>query len=45
MSIKRFQRRLVRVLTILVLLSVIFCLGLYAYRTFLGYNYNSSLSG
>ena len=45
MSIKRFQRRLVRVLTILVLLSVIFCLGLYAYRTFLGYNYDSSLSG
>ena len=43
MSLKRFQRRLVRVLTVLVLLSVVFCLGLYAYRTFLGYNYDSSL--
>lgn len=43
MSLKRFQRRLVRVLTVLVLLSVVFCLGLYAYRTFLGYNHDSSL--
>ena len=45
MSLKRFQRRLIRVLTVLVLLSAVFCVGLYAYRTFLGYNYNSSLSG
>ena len=45
MSLKRFQRRLIRVLTVLVLLSAVFCVGLYAYRTFLGYNYDSSLSG
>ena len=45
MSLKRFQRRLIRVLTVLVLLSAVFCVGLYAYRTFLGYNCDSSLSG
>ncbi|MGI6181572.1 MAG: LCP family protein [Agathobaculum sp.] len=44
MSFKRFQRRLVRVLSVLVALSIVFCFGLYAYRTFFGYNYNSSLS-
>ena len=45
MTLKRFQRRLIRVLTVLVLLSVIFCLGLYAYRSFFGYTYDSTLSG
>lgn len=45
MSLKRFQRRLVRILTVLVLLSAVFCAGLYVYRTFLGYNYDSSLQG
>ncbi len=45
MSLKRFQRRLVRVLTVLVALSIVFCAGLYFYRTFLGYNYDSTLSG
>lgn len=45
MSFKRFQRRLVRVLTVLVILSIIFCLGLYAYRSFFGYTYDSSLHG
>ena len=45
MSLKRFQRRLVRVLTVLVALSIVFCAGLYFYRTFLGYNHDSTLSG
>lgn len=45
MTLKRFQRRLIRVLTVLVLLSVIFCLGLYAYRSFFGYTCDSTLSG
>ena len=43
MSLKRFQRRLIRILTVLVLLSAVFCAGLYVYRTFLGYNYDSTL--
>nr|WP_297171968.1 LCP family protein [uncultured Agathobaculum sp.] len=43
MSFKRFQRRLVRMLTVLVLLSAVFCAGLYVYRSFLGYNYDSTL--
>lgn len=43
MSFKRFQRRLVRILAVLVALSVLFCIGLYAYRRFFGYNYDSSL--
>ena len=45
MSLKRFQRRLVRVLTVLVILSILACAGLYGYRTFFGYNYDSSLFG
>lgn len=45
MSLKRFQRKLIRVLTILVILSIIFCLGLYAYRSFFGYTYDRSLFG
>lgn len=45
MSLKRFQRRLIRVLTVLVILSIIFCLGLYAYRSFFGYTYDRSLFG
>ena len=45
MSLKRFQRRLIRVLTVLVILSIIFCLGLYAYRSFFGYTYGRSLFG
>ena len=44
MSFKRIQRRLVRVLAVLVALSVVFCAGLYVYRTFFGYNYDSTLS-
>ena len=43
MSLKRIQRRLVRILAVLVVLSAIFCAGLYVYRTFLGYNYDSTL--
>ena len=43
MSLKRFQRRLVRILAVLVALSVVFCAGLYVYRTFFGYNYDSTL--
>ncbi|MDO4270870.1 MAG: LCP family protein [Eubacteriales bacterium] len=43
MSLKRFQRRLVRVLAVLVALSILFCFGLYGYRMFFGYNYDSSL--
>ena len=43
MSLKRFQRRLIRILTVLVLLSAVFCASLYVYRTFLGYNYDSTL--
>lgn len=43
MSIKRLQRVLTRMLTVLVVLSVLFCFGLYAYRVFFGYNYDSSL--
>lgn len=45
MSLKRFQRKLIRVLTVLVILSIIFCLGLYAYRSFFGYTYDRSLFG
>ena len=45
MSVKRFQRRLVRVLTVLVLLCALACLGLYAYRTFFGFNRDTSLFG
>lgn len=45
MSLKRFQRRLIRVLTVLVVLSIVFCLGLYAYRSFFGYTYDGSLFG
>lgn len=45
MSLKRFQRRLIRVLTVLVVLSILFCLGLYAYRSFFGYTYDRSLFG
>lgn len=45
MSLKRFQRRLIRVLTVLVVLSIFFCLGLYAYRSFFGYTYDGSLFG
>ncbi|MGO5028020.1 LCP family protein [Candidatus Agathobaculum pullicola] len=45
MSLKRFQRKLVRVLTVLVILSILFCLGLYAYRSFFGFTYDSSLFG
>lgn len=43
MSLKRLQRRLVRLMAVLVALSIVFCFGLYAYRTFFGYNYDSSL--
>lgn len=43
MSIKRLQRVLTRMLTVLVVLFVLFCFGLYAYRVFFGYNYDSSL--
>lgn len=45
MSLKRFQRQLIRVLTVLVILSIIFCLGLYAYRSFFGYTHDGSLFG
>ena len=45
MSLKRFQRQLIRVLTVLVILSIIFCLGLYAYRSFFGFTHDSSLFG
>lgn len=45
MSLKRFQRRLVRILTVLVILSIVFCLGLYAYRSFFGFTYDGSLFG
>lgn len=45
MSVKRLQRRLIRILTILVLLSILFCLGLYAYRSFFGYTHDTSLFG
>lgn len=43
MSVKRFQRSLVRVLTVLVVISILACLGLYLYRMFFGYNRDSSL--
>lgn len=45
MSFKRMQRMLVRLLSVLVLVAILFCLGLYAYRTFFGYNYDNTLSG
>lgn len=45
MSFKRFQRKLLRILTILVILAVLFCVGLYVYRSFFGYTYDSSLYG
>lgn len=45
MSLKRFQRKLIRVLTLLVILSIVFCLGLYAYRSFFGFTYDGSLFG
>lgn len=45
MSLKRFQRRLVRILSVLVALAILFCFGLYAYRSFFGFNYDSSLYG
>ncbi|MDY3618213.1 LCP family glycopolymer transferase [Agathobaculum sp.] len=44
MSLKRLQRTLVRVLSLVVILATVFCLGLYAYRTFFGYNYDSGLN-
>ncbi len=45
MSFKRLQRRLVRILAALVGLSILFCFGLYAYRSIFGYQYDSSLFG
>lgn len=45
MSVKRLQRTLVRVLSVVVILAILICIGLYAYRTFFGYNYDSSLFG
>lgn len=45
MSLKRFQRKLVRVLTALVILSILFCFGLYAYRSFFGFTHDTSLFG
>lgn len=45
MTLKRFQRRLVRILAVLVALSVLFCFGMYAYGSFFGYDYDSSLFG
>lgn len=45
MSLKTFQRRLIRVLSVLVIVAVLFCVGLYAYRTIFGYTYDSTLSG
>lgn len=44
MSFKRFQRALVRTMALVVALSVLFCVGLYGYRTVFGYTYDSSLS-
>ena len=45
MSLKRLQRKLIRILTVLVLLSILFCLGLYVYRSFFGYTHDTSLFG
>lgn len=45
MSVKRLQRMLVRVLSVVVILAILICIGLYAYRTFFGYHYDSSLFG
>ena len=43
MSVKRLQRILIRTLSVLVAAAIVFCGGLYAYRSFFGYNYDSSL--
>lgn len=44
MSIKRIQRRLTRLLSVLVALAILFCFGLYAYRLFFGYEYDATLA-
>ncbi len=45
MSFKRFQRKLLRILVILVVIAALFCVGLYIYRSFFGFTYDSSLYG
>ena len=44
MSFKRLQRALFRTMAAVVALAVLFCIGLYGYRTMFGYTYDSSLS-
>lgn len=44
MSFKRLQRALFRTMALVVALAVLFCIGLYGYRTIFGYTYDSSLS-
>ena len=44
MSFKRLQRALFRTMAAVVALAILFCIGLYGYRTMLGYTYDSSLS-
>lgn len=45
MSFKRLQQIIVRVAAIAVALTLVFCVGLFAYRSFFGYDYDSSLYG
>ena len=44
MSFKRLQRALFRTMAAVVALAILFCIGLYGYRTMFGYTYDSSLS-
>ena len=44
MSFKRFQRALFRTMAVVVAVAILFCIGLYGYRTVFGYTYDSSLS-
>lgn len=44
MSFKRFHKRLMRVLLVILILSIVACAGLYVYRRYFGYQYDSSLS-
>lgn len=42
MSFKRLQRALFRTMAAVVALAILFCIGLYGYRTMFGYTYDSS---